>query len=193
MFGLFEKAAEFVLPGWAKYAAIAAAGVVIYMLGQLHGERVAGEKHNDYVMAQAAQTTKIVQAQAKVITVTQTVVQERIKKIYVQGEKIETVIHDLVVPGDDDRFRVNVGFVRAYNAAWAGAVDGPPNDFDREPAEVPLSAIASTEAKNATSARVWREQALCWRKFYADQQTAINGTAPDWYKPAPDEGCSAPE
>ncbi len=193
MFGFFEKAAELVLPGWAKYAAIAVAGVAIYFLGQLHGERVAGQAHIDYVLAQATQSIKIVQGQVKVVTAVQTVVQEKIKKIYLQGEKIETIVHDLVVPGDDDRFRVNVGFVRAYNAAWSGVPPGPANDLDREPAAVPLSAVASTEASNATSARVWRVQALCWRAFYAGQQQAINRERPAWFKPADeDEKCVLP-
>ncbi len=183
MFGLLEKAAEMVVPGWVKYAAMAVVAVAIYFLGQLHGERVAGQAHTDYILKQASQTVLIGQAQGKVVTVIQTEYKDRIQKIYVQGEKIETVIHDLVVPADDDRFGVNVGFVRAYNAAWSGDAPGPANDLDREPAAVPLSAVGSAETQNATTCRVWREQALGWRAFYASQQKAINGETPEWYKP----------
>lgn len=186
MFGLLGSISGLVLPAWAKYAAMAVAATVLYFLGQLHGERVAGQAHIDYVNKQAGQTVKIVQAQAKVVTVTETVYKDKIQKIYVQGEKIETVIHDLVVPADDDRFSVNIGFVRVYNAAWAGDPPGPANDLDREPAEVPLSAIGSTEAANATSCLAWRKETLGWREFYAGQQEAINHVKPAWYVPEPE-------
>lgn len=186
MFGFFEKAAELVLPGWAKYAAIAVAGVAIYFLGQLHGERVAGQAHNDYVMAQAAKSVQLVQAQVKVVTVTETVYKDKIKKIYLQGEKIETVIHDLVVPADNDRYRVNAGFVRGIAAGWTGDPPGPASDADREPSSIPISSIAAVEVRNATSCRAWRAQALGWRSFYSKQQEAVNGEKPAWYVPEPE-------
>lgn len=170
------------LPNYVKVIAVAAAAGAIWLLGDLHGTRVEGEKHVAYVAKEALASMKITQAQAKVITVTQVEVQTKIQKVYVQGEKIETVVHDLIVPGDDAVFRVNAGFVRIANAAWSGVPPGPATSADREPAAVPLSAVGDTEVHNATSCRAWREQALGWRQFYARQQEVINGAEPDWAK-----------
>ena len=69
---------------------------------------------------------------------------------------------------------------RVLDAAWSGDPAGPASDSDREPADVPLDAIAAAEVGNATSCRAWREQALGWREFYAGQQVAINGKAGAW-------------
>jgi hypothetical protein len=163
-----------VLPPWARWAALAVIVTAAWGLGNLQGERRAGEKHTEYVMKQATETTRIAQAQVKVVTKTETVYRDRIQKIYVQGEKSVQIIHDLVVPTDDAMYGVNVGWVRAYNAAWAGDLDGPAAESDRGPAGIPISAIAETETHNATSCRAWREQALGWRAFYFGQQQAIN-------------------
>lgn len=172
-----------VLPGWAKYAAMAAAALSIWLLGDLHGHTAAGKVHNDYIMAQAAKTVAIGARQVKVVVQTEAVYRDRIQKIYLKGAQIENSIPDLVLPSDDDRYRVNIGFVRGLNAAWAGEPAGPTADIDREPADVPLSAVGRAEAHNATSCLAWREQALGWRVFYAGQQEAINGVKPAWYKP----------
>jgi len=173
--------ASMVLPGWAKYAAMVAAAFSIWLLGDLHGHKVAGEAHNEYVMKQAAQTVAIVKKQTKVVIQTETVYRDRIQKIYVKGAQIENSIPSLVPPADDAKFAVSAGFLRVLDAAWAGDTTGPAAESDHEPAGVPISEIATSEARNATSCHAWREQALRWRKFYADQQTAINGTSPTWY------------
>lgn len=161
------------LPNYVKYLAIAAAAGCIWLLGDLHGTVKTGQIHNDYVMAQAAKT---------VVVQTETVYRDRIQKIYLKGEKIETVVHDLVVPDDDARFRVNAGFVRVLAAGWAGDPPGPATDTDRDPSPIPISSIADAEVHNATSCLAWREQALGWREFYAGQQEAVNGSRPAWYK-----------
>jgi hypothetical protein len=173
-----------VLPGWAKYAAMAAAALSIWLLGDLHGHTAAGKVHNDYIMAQAAKTVAIGARQTKVVVQTETVYRDRIQKIYIKGEQIENAIPRLVLPSDDDRFHVNAGFVRVLAAAWTGDSPGPSADSDREPSRLSISSIAAAEAANATSCLAWREQALGWREFYAGQQEAINGVKPAWYKPA---------
>lgn len=170
------------LPNYVKYLAIAAAAGCIWLLGDLHGTVKAGQIHNDYVMAQAAKTVAIGARQTKVVVQIETVYRDRIQKIYTQGEKIETVVHDLVVPDDDARFRVNAGFVRVLAAGWAGDAPRPATDTDRDPSPIPISSIASSEVGNATSCLAWRSQALGWREFYAGQQEAVNGVTPAWYK-----------
>jgi hypothetical protein len=172
-----------VLPGWAKYAAIAMAAFSLWLMGDLHGHTVAGKIHNDYIMAQAAKTVAIGALQTKVVVQTETVYRDRIQKIYLKGEQIENSIPSLVLPSDDDRYHVNAGFVRVLAAAWTGDAAGPAAESDRESSGVSISSIAEVEAHNATSCRAWREQALGWRQFYSGQQEAINGIKPAWYIP----------
>jgi hypothetical protein len=157
-----------VLPWWARWLCVAAAGAALYALGMLNGERVAGQVHIDYLAAQAGRTVAIVKAQEKVVVQTEIKYRDRIKTVYVKGEEIEKLVPVYVTPADDDRFGVNTGFVRSYNAAWAGEPAGGAVDADREPAGIPLSEVAEADAHNATACRAWREQALGWRQFYGN-------------------------
>lgn len=164
----------FVLPWWARAGLLALLGALVFMLGQLHGERVAGQRHLDYVTAQVAQTTRIAQAQTKVVIETQVKYVDRIKTIYKQGEVIEKQVPIYVTAADNAGCSVNAGFVRLHDAAWSGDVAGAAADSDREPAAVSLAAVAETNAANATACRAWREQALGWREFYERLKATTN-------------------
>lgn len=155
-----------VLPWWARWLCLAVAGAALYVLGMLQGERTAGQTHIDYLAAQAGRTVAIVKAQEKVVVQTEIKYRDRIKTVYVKGEEIEKLVPVYVTRDDDDRFGVNAGFVRSYNAAWSGEPAGGGADADREPAGIPLSEIAEVDAHNATVCLAWREQALGWREFY---------------------------
>jgi hypothetical protein len=163
-----------VWPWWARWLCIAAAGAALYALGMLQGERTAGQAHVDYVAAQAGRTVAIVKAQEKVVVQTEIKYRDRIKTVYVKGEEIEKLVPVYVTPADDGRFGVNAGFVRSYNAAWAGEPAGSAVDADREPAGIPLSEVAEADAHNATACLAWREQALGWREFYEGLKAATN-------------------
>jgi hypothetical protein len=169
-----------VLPPWAKWAAAAALLATVYGVGRLHEARRGADAMADYLAKQAGQAVRIVERQAKVVTVTETKYRDRIKTVYVQGATIENSIPDYVQPADIGRFAVNAGFVRVLDAAWAGQAVGSAADSDREPADVPLDQVAGAQVHNATSCRAWREQAIGWREFYARQQVAINGKAGEW-------------
>lgn len=142
-----------------------------YGMGRLHEARKSRP---------ANQTVKIVYRQAAVVTKTETVYRDRVQKIYLKGETIEHYIPTLVQPVDERLFAVNAGFVRILDAAWAGEAPGPARDSDREPAGIPLGQLAHVQVDNATVCHAWRDQALGWRQFYADQQIAINGQAGAW-------------
>lgn len=172
--------AGIVMPAYVKWIAAAALFAAAYGVGRLHEARRGADAMADYQAKQAAQTVRIANRQAKVVTVTETKYRDRIKTVYLQGEKIESSIPIYVQPVDIGRFAVNAGFVRVLDAAWAGDAIGPAGDSDREPARLPLDEVASVEVHNATSCRAWREQALGWRDFYARQQVAINGKAGTW-------------
>lgn len=179
-----EKAAGVVLPTWAPWVAGALAVCVLvagsYGMGRVHEARIGAAALASYKENAAIQTVKIVQAEARVVIKTEIEYRDRIQKIYIQGVEIEKHITDYVKPADDAHFGVNVGFLRNIDAAWAGVPIGPAAESDREPAGIPLSEVAAVEAGNATSCRVWREQSIGWRQFYARQQVVINGKAGLW-------------
>lgn len=168
------RAVSAVIPAWLPWLVGALLLVGAYGLGRIHEARHTAK-------AEIKEVIKIVKGETQVVTKIQTVYQDRIKKIYVQGAQIEVDIPKYIRPVDDTRFAVNAGFVRVLDAAYEGAVAGPAADSDREPSGLALSEIAEVEAHNATSCRVWREQSLGWRDFYAGQQKVINGAAGDWY------------
>lgn len=174
------RAAGFAIPAWAPWAAAALAVALSYGAGRLHEARIGAAALVKYQQAQVAQTVRIIEKQVEVKTVVETKYVDRIKKIYVQGETIEKHIPTYITPADTARFGVNAGFVRVIDAAWSGEPVGPASGADREPATIPLDEVAAVEAGNATSCRIWREQALGWREFYAKQQVAINGKAGAW-------------
>lgn len=163
-----------VLPWWARWAALAAAGAMIFLFGQMRGERVAGQSHIDYVTAQAAQTVKIAQAQTKVVIQTEIQYRDRIQKIYVQGDTIEKEVPVYVTQADNDRCTINAGFVRSHDAAWASTPAGPAAESDREPAAVSLADVGQAVAFNATACLAWREQAIGLREFYQKLQAVTN-------------------
>lgn len=163
-----------VLPWWARWVALAAAGAFIFLFGQMHGERIAGQNHIDYVTDQAAQTVKIDRAQQIVVTQTEIQYRDRIQKIYVKGDVIEKEVPVYVTQADNDHCTINAGFVRSYDAAWTGKPAGSAVDSDREPAGVSLAGVGQAVAFNATACLAWREQALGLRAFYQKLQAVTN-------------------
>ncbi|MDQ1817298.1 hypothetical protein RBA41_28730 [Massilia sp. CCM 9210] len=163
------------VPLWARCALLVAACWCLFLLGQLHGERKAGEAHLAYVGQQAAQVVKVAKAQVQVLVKTETKYRDRIQRIYVKGDEIERQVPVYVSAVDSRAYGVNVGFVRSYNAAWSNEPAGPAGDADRGPAGVPLTDIAQADAHNASSCFAWREQALGLREAYINLQAVTNG------------------
>lgn len=168
---MFEAVTQFV-PWYVRVMVVLALGLASYRAGMLHGERVAGQAHIDYISAQAAQSVKVAQAQAKIVIEVQVKYVDRIKTIYKQGETIEKQVPIYVTAADDSACTINTGFVRVHDAAWVGEPTGAAASTDREPAGVPLAEVAETTAFNATACRAWREQALGLREFYKKMQAA---------------------
>lgn len=158
------------IPLLSRIAIFFSAGIALYMLGMLHGERVAGQAHIDYISAQAAQSVKVAQAQAKIVIETQIKYVDRIKTIYKQGETIEKQVPIYITADDNAGCTINTGFVRMQNAAWTGEPAGPATSADREPSGIPLAEVAETNAYNATACIAWREQALTLRELYTKLQ-----------------------
>lgn len=156
-----------VLPWWARLAFVCLFGFSFYALGISKGEQRTGQRHIDYVQAQAQQAIKITKRQQEVVVKTEVRMRDRVQVIYKQGEEIEKLVPVYITDADDQRFSVSNGWVRLYDAAFAGESPGPATELDHEPAGIPTAAIAEVTIHNATSCRQWREQALEWREFYA--------------------------
>lgn len=143
-----------------------------FIAGFAAGEIRAGQKHIDFVGAQAAASVRVIRAQEKVVTQIQVKYVDRIKTIYRKGEEIEKQVPVYVTAADNDRCSVNAGFVRVYDAAWVGEPAGAGADSDRASSGVSLAEVAEVSAANATACRAWREQALGWQEFYRGLQKA---------------------
>lgn len=163
-----------VLPSWVRWPALVLAFAFTAMIFQMRGERIAGQRHIDYVTNQAAQSTKIAQAQTVAVIQTEIKYRDRIKTIYVKGDVIEKEVPVYVTQADNAGCTINAGFVRSYDAAWVGEPAGSAASSDREPAGISLAAVAETDAFNATVCRAWREQALGLRDFYQKIKLVTN-------------------
>lgn len=185
---VIKDLANTVVPPWVGWLLVTIllvlSGAGVYIWGYTSGINAGTKEHTAYVNAQTKQTVAIAEKQVQVVTRVETVYRDRVQKIYLEGKTIETLIPDYIKPADDALFAVPVGLVRVLDAAWAGEAPGPADGADREPSGVPLADLAAVEVGNITSCHVWRNQALGWRQFYAEQQGAINGAPGDWYRPA---------
>ncbi len=161
-----------ILPWWARAAFFALSALVFFAFGVTHGERRAGQKHIDYVQAQAEKSIKIAKQQQEAAFKTEIKYRDRINVIYKQGAEIEKQIPIYITVSDDQRFAVSNGWVRLYDAAFTGELTSAAADTDHEPSELPISAIAEINTHNATACRQWREQALGWREFYENLRKA---------------------
>lgn len=160
-----------VWPWWARVGFVGLFALTFYAFGVTHGERVEGQRHIDYVNAQAQAAIKLVQRQQEVVVKTEVKMRDRVQVIYKQGEEIEKQVPIYITSIDDQRFAVSNGWVRLYDAAFAGEPPGPATELDHEPARISTAAIAEANAFNATACRQWREQALGWREFYSQLQS----------------------
>ncbi|MCX8566747.1 MAG: hypothetical protein ON057_001474 [Glomeribacter sp. 1016415] len=113
---------------------------------------------------------QLIEAQAKVVIQTEIQYRDRIKIVKEKGDTIIKEVPIYVTQADNDRFGVNVGFVRHYNAAFANEPAETPSEFDRRPAGISLAEIAETNAFNANICHQWHEQALGLRAFYRQLQ-----------------------
>ena len=118
----------------------------------------------------ATAQAKLAEAQATVVIHTEIQYRDRIKIVKEKGETIIKEVPVYVTQTDNDHFGVNVGFVRLYNAAFAGEPAGAPTQSDRAPAGISLAEIAEVNAYNASVCLQWREQALGLRAFYKQLQ-----------------------
>jgi len=166
---MFDSITQLV-PWYVRVMVVLALVLATYRAGMLHGERVAGQTHIDYVSAQAAKSVKVAQAQMKVVIETQVKYVDRIKTIYKQGETIEKQVPIYITDADNAGCTINTGFVRMQNAAWTGEPAGPAASADREPSGISVVEVAETNAFNATACLAWREQALGLREFYEKLQ-----------------------
>lgn len=156
---------------FARIGVLAAVGLALWGHGFWKGNEHGTQKKTDYIAAEAKADTKLAAVRQMIVTQIQTKYVDRIKIVREAGQTIEKEIK-VYVTKEDDAVPVPVGFVRVFNAAWSGTPAGPPADTDRGSSGYPLSAVASADANNATTCRVWKEQRDGLIEFYRKQQAA---------------------
>jgi len=170
---VLSRLQDVILPAWLKWVAIAALCVAMYGVGRLHEARRGNEAMSDYLAAQAARTVVIGRAQTKLVVQTEIKYRDRIQKIYLKGEVIEKQVPIYVTAADNAECRINTGFVRSHDAAWAGEPAGPASGTDRDAAGVSLAEVSEANAYNARTCLAWRELALGLREHYLKQQEIL--------------------
>lgn len=166
------KALVGIVPGWCW----ALLGIASFGLAcELHGRAAVNKEWGAEREKQAELARETRKAGQLVKVETELVYRDRIKKVYLKGDAIEKQVPEFVTRGDDDRFAVNVGFVRNFNAAWAGDDSGSGAVADREPAGIPLSDVAATNDSNIKACRAWREIAIGTREQYLKIQKVVAG------------------
>lgn len=163
---MLKQLLSLALPSWVKPALLAAGAVSLFAAGLLVGIEYESKKHVAYVATQAERIVKVVEKQIQIVHSVEIKYRDRIRNVYLTGEKnVESA--PLLVTADDSRqCTINAGFVRHHDAAWSDAVAAPAAESDREPAAVSLTDIAETNAHNAASCIAWRTQALELRSLY---------------------------
>ena len=162
----------FVLPGWAKWVAIALAALALYGFGRLDGTRIEAAKRHQLIAKQAVASAKLLQARVEILREIEVKYLPARSKIITQTETIIKEVPVHVSQAADSRCTVPAGFVRVHDTAFGfddPAIAGEPDDG---PAGIPLSEVAATLAHNAGACRQWREQALSLRLAYQQVRTA---------------------
>ncbi len=144
-----------------------------------YGPRI--QKERSALMHYKAQLTmahaQLIEAQAKVVIQTEIQYRDRIKIVKEKGETIIKEVPIYVTQADTDRFGVNVGFVRHYNAAFTGQPAGVATKSDRESAGISIAKLAEVNAYNANICWRWRKQALGLKALYLQLQNSRTQSA----------------
>jgi hypothetical protein len=158
----------FMLPGWAKWAALAVLALSIYVFGRSDGKAIAAKELS-------AAKIRLQTAQAQVVTETEIVYRDRIKIIKEKGDVIVKEIPIYITAETDRNFPVSNGFVRVHDSAASGEPAGPAEQSDGKAATVTASQSAETVAVNYAECRKLAEQVTGWQEFYLNlQNTAIH-------------------
>lgn len=157
------------IPAWAwRWIAMGLVLVVAAAFGYVKGDEHGTDKLTDYIGKQAKEEVRIQGAREKIVTKTEVKYRDRVRVIYQKGETITKEVY--VTQKDDAGCILPVGFVREFNAAWAGEPAGPAAESDRGPSGVPLSEAAAADAHNATSCLLYKAQRDGLIEFYRAQQ-----------------------
>ena len=161
-----------VLPGWAKWVAIALAALALYAFGRFDGTRIEAAKRHELIAQQAVASVKLLQARVEILHDIEVRYLPARAKIITRTETIIKEVPTHVSTAADNRCTVPAGFVRVHDTAFGfddPAVAGEPDDG---PAGIPLSEVAKTLASNAGACLQWREQALSLRLAYESVRMA---------------------
>jgi hypothetical protein len=140
---------------------------LIFLLGVSWGIQYEGQKRLDEAKQETVRIVKQIQREQVIVKQVDVKYRDRIKKIYLIGEEIESSVRNYISPAAGHDISVPLGFVRVHDAAWSNTATGSPSESDGEPAGISLVEVGEATVHNATSCHAWREQALGWREFYS--------------------------
>lgn len=167
----------------ARYLAIGLVAVFL-VLGLRSHWITAGVKQEQAAEAKRLEKAKVkvVKREVKADKITEAVKTDNVKakaKIEYRTKLLVKEVPVYVTPAADDRCVVPLGFVRLHDQAASG---GPPSLSQAPggpldaPSGIPLSDALSTVIGNYGVAFEWREEAMAWRRWYAEQSV-------EWAKP----------
>jgi hypothetical protein len=121
---------------------------------------------------------QLIQAQAQMVNRIEARWRQRLHALQIQQDTLMQEVPTYVMPQDESRFHLNVGFVRLYNAAFRGHSPRPPAESDRTSARLSLSELTRTTVFNANVCQQWKTQALGWEAFYQQLQRGSEAWMP---------------
>ena len=169
---------NFIIPPWAKWAALAVMMAGMYLFGRGDGKAMKAAELADYKLQLSEAAVKLQDAQSKVVTVVEIEYRDRIQIIKEKGKTIVEQVPIYITADTDRGYPLPAGFVRVHNAAAAGEVAGPATESDRQAAAITVSAAAATIASNYTDCRGLAEQVIGWQAFYQKLQVTTANHIP---------------
>lgn len=153
----------------------AALGLVLGFWWWGHHQYASGVSHQLELDAEAA--ANINSGQVKIV--------EKLRTVYVPQEaKIKTVTQTIVkeVPvyvtkQDDARCVINNGFVRLHDGAAKGELPGGPTGDDGNPSGVELSTVAQTVTGNYGTCHLALSRLKEWQEWYSRNRALWNGNS----------------
>ncbi len=169
---------SFMIPPWAKWAALAVMMAGMYLFGRGDGKAIKAAELAEYKLQLSEAAAKLQAAHAAVVTVTEIEYRDRIKVIKEKGATIVEQVPIYITADTDRGYPLPAGFVRVHNAAAAGEVAGPAAESDSQAAAITASAAAATIAGNYAECRGLAEQVTGWQQFYHNLQVTTASYSP---------------
>lgn len=139
-----------------------------FLAGAVATYKVMDWKHDAELKHELEVAVDLARTSGKVVTRTETVVQERIRVVKEKGETIVRYIPKVITERVEAACPGGLphGFVRLHDDAAANRAPGPPTVADADPAGTPLAEAAEAVTDNYTAYHACRAQVEGWKAYY---------------------------